>query len=58
MSHNTIFSFLTPRRIYNFKHEIAAAPAPLTTILTLSILLPTNSKAFNKAAPEIIAVPC
>ena len=37
---------------------MAAAPAPLTTIFTLWISLPTISKAFLSAAAEIIAVPC
>ncbi len=37
---------------------MAAAPAPFTTILTLEISLSTISKAFSRAAPEIIAVPC
>ena len=36
----------------------AAAPAPLTTIFISPIFLPAISNAFNKAALEIIAVPC
>ena len=37
---------------------MAAEPAPEMTIFTSSIFLPANSTAFNKAADEIIAVPC
>ena len=40
------------------KQEIAAAPAPETTILISSIFLPVISSAFNNAADAIIAVPC
>ena len=54
----TIFSFLTPNATYIFVHEIAAAPAPFTTSLTLLIFLPATSKAFFKPAAEMIAVPC
>ena len=54
----TIFFSLTPKDLYNFVHEIAAAPAPETTTLILSIFLLTNSSAFKSAAHEIIAVPC
>ncbi len=38
--------------------EIAEAPAPDTTIFTFSIFFSANSRAFNSAAQEIIAVPC
>ena len=44
--------------MYILVHEIAAAPAPQTTTFTFSIFFSTSSKAFNKAAAEIIAVPC
>ena len=54
----TTFSTLTPKALYNLVHEIAAAPAPETTILMSSIFLLASSKAFNNAAAEIIAVPC
>ena len=37
---------------------MAAAPAPLTTTRMFSIFFPFSSKAFNKPAPEMIAVPC
>ena len=37
---------------------MADAPAPETTTFTSAISLSTTSKPFNKAAPEIIAVPC
>ena len=47
-----------PKALYILVHEIAAAPAPQTTIFTFSIFFSTISKAFNKAAEEIIAVPC
>ncbi|MNQ89967.1 hypothetical protein D3C85_1052920 [compost metagenome] len=53
-----MFSFLAPKETYNLVQEIAAAPAPLTTILILSIFFLMISQAFNKAAAEIIAVPC
>ena len=54
----TIFSFFAPNIMYNFVHELAEAPAPLTTIFTFSIFLPCISSAFNNPAPDIIAVPC
>ena len=54
----TMFSNLAPNIIYSCVHELAAAPAPFTTILTSSIFLPTISNAFSKPADEIIAVPC
>ena len=54
----TIFSSLAPKDMYNLVQAIAAAPAPDTTIFTSSIFLLTNSSAFNKAAADIIAVPC
>ncbi len=53
-----IFSTFTPNKIYKLAHAKAADPAPETTTLTLSNSLPANSKAFNSAAEEIIAVPC
>jgi hypothetical protein len=36
----------------------SAAPAPLNTTLISDRSFPTSSTAFNKAAPEMIAVPC
>ncbi|MNX52539.1 hypothetical protein D3C86_832220 [compost metagenome] len=57
-SHITIFSFFAPKETYRREQEIAAAPAPFTTILTLSIFFFCNSHAFNNAAAEIMAVPC
>ena len=53
-----IFSFTAPSAQYNFVHEMAAAPAPLTTILTLEISLPATSSAFFNPAAEMMAVPC
>ena len=44
--------------MYNFVHEIAAAPAPLTTNLTSAIFFPATSSAFFRPAAEMIAVPC
>ena len=34
------------------------APAPEITMRTSEISLPTNSRPFRSAAPEIMAVPC
>ena len=53
-----MFSFLAPKETYNLVHEIAAAPAPLITILTFSNFFFCNSQALINAAEEIIAVPC
>ncbi len=53
-----MFSSLAPKEMYNLVHEIAEAPAPLTTILASSIFFPVISSAFSKPAEEIIAVPC
>ena len=58
LSNITMFSLVAPTEIYIPVHEIAAAPAPLTTIFTLEISFPCNSQALIKAAPDIIAVPC
>ena len=58
LSSITIFFFFAPNAIYNFEHDMAAAPAPETTILTLSISLFAICKALISAAHEIIAVPC
>ena len=54
----TMFSRLAPNIIYSLVHELAAAPAPLTTICTSSIFLPIISNAFSRPAAEIMAVPC
>ena len=53
-----IFSILTPSKTYKSAQAIAADPAPETTIFTSSAFLSANSKAFNKAADEMMAVPC
>ena len=47
-----------PKALYILVQDIAAAPAPQTTILISSIFLSAISNAFNNAAQEIIAVPC
>ena len=47
-------SLLVPESV----QEIAAAPAPETTIVTSSIFLSESSKAFKRAAADIMAVPC
>ena len=54
----TMFSLTAPKARYKREQEIAAAPAPLMTILTSSIFLPASSTAFKSAAAEIMAVPC
>ena len=53
-----MFSCVAPKASYSFVHEMAAAPAPFTTIFTSSIFFPATSRAFSKPAAEIIAVPC
>ena len=53
-----MFSSFTPSKMYKSAQAIAAEPAPETTNLTSSAFLSANSNAFNKAAEEIIAVPC
>ena len=53
-----IFSLLTPELLNRFVHACADAPAPFTTIFTVSIFFLEISKAFIKAAVVIIAVPC
>ena len=58
LSHITTFSLFAPNFKYNLVQEMAAAPAPLTTIFTLEMSLPEMSIAFFRAAAEIIAVPC
>ena len=54
----TIFSFWAPMAIYSLVHEMAAAPAPLTTIFTFLMSLPMTSRAFFSPAAEMMAVPC
>ena len=44
--------------MYNFKQDMAAAPAPLITTFTFSIFFFCTSNALIKAAALIIAVPC
>ena len=58
LSHMTTFSLCTPNFKYKRVQEIAAAPAPFTTIFTALISFSVISIAFFKAAAEIIAVPC
>ena len=53
-----IFSSLTPNVWYNMQHARADGPAPETTSFTLSMDFFASSKAFSKAAEDIIAVPC
>src|SRR5690606_25115673 len=55
LSNITIFSRFAPKDWYKREHEIAAAPAPLITILVSSIFLLVSSNAFNNAAAEIMA---
>ena len=54
----TIFLAEAPKALYNLVQETAAAPAPLITMRTSSIFFSVISSAFNKAAADIIAVPC
>ena len=58
LSNIITFSGLIPKSTYKLAQAKAAEPAPEITILTDSILFSANSKAFSKAADEIIAVPC
>ena len=58
LSHITTFSFFAPNAKYKRVQEIAAAPAPFTTIFIFDISFSAISTAFFKAAAEIIAVPC
>ena len=58
LSHITMFSLLAPKAKYMRVQEIAAAPAPFTTIFTSEIFCSVISIAFFNAAAEIIAVPC
>ena len=58
LSNMIILSFLTPNATYILAHEIAAAPAPQITILIFLMSFFASSRAFIRAAPEIIAVPC
>ena len=53
-----IFFWGTPVFLNKLAQAIAEAPAPLTTILTLSIFFLLMSKALISAAVVIIAVPC
>ena len=56
---NTLkFSLFAPSDSYSFIQAIAAAPAPFTTNFALSIFFFCISKAFNKAAALMMAVPC
>ena len=58
LSHITILRGSAPKATYKRVQEIAAAPAPFTTMLTLLISLPTISSALISAAADMIAVPC
>ena len=53
-----MFMFGTPDFLNKFAQAIADAPAPFTTIFTLSILFLLISNALINAAVVIIAVPC
>ena len=53
-----MFSAFAPKALYKRVHETAAAPAPEITIRTSSIFFCANSRAFNSAAHEMMAVPC
>ncbi len=54
----TILSIFAPKARYNLVQDIAAAPAPETTMETSSIFFSASSSALSNAAAEIIAVPC
>ena len=58
VSHKIAFSFGKPIAFKSSKQAIPAAPAPFTTILLSLKFFPVRSKAFNRAAVDIIAVPC
>ena len=58
LSHIIIFSLFAPIFRYIFAEAMAAAPAPLMTILMSPMFFPDISMAFISAADEIIAVPC
>ena len=51
-----MFSRLAPKDWYKRVQEIAAAPAPLTTMRTSWMFFSAISKAFNKAAADIVAL--
>ena len=53
-----MFSRFTPSSTYSFTQAMAAAPAPLTTILMSPMFFLTISKALSSAADEMMAVPC
>ena len=58
LSSITMFSLSAPKAMYILVHEMAAAPAPLTTIFTSSIFFPATSSALSSPAADMIAVPC
>ncbi|MOA56483.1 hypothetical protein D3C78_1804730 [compost metagenome] len=53
-----MFSRFTPRPTITPTQAMAAAPAPETAILTLSMSLFTSSRPLSRAALEMMAVPC
>lgn len=52
------FSFLAPAFINSFVQAIPAAPAPLQTILIFPISFFEISRAFQRPARQMMAVPC
>ena len=49
---------VAPINLSKRAQEQPAAPAPKNTIFALGKFLPCSSKAFDKAAATITAVPC
>jgi hypothetical protein len=58
LSNTKKFSRFAPSSSYNLIQAMAAAPAPFTTNLALSIFFFCSSSALSKAAALIMAVPC
>ena len=54
----TIFSSFAPNAMYSLVQELAAAPAPFTTMRMSSIFLPLISSALSSPQAEMMAVPC
>jgi len=52
------FSRRTPSSTITSTQARAAAPAPETASLTVSMRLPTSSRPLSSAALEMMAVPC
>ena len=53
-----MITFLRPMLMRSLMIAIPAAPAPLVTILTSSIFLPTSLRALIRPARVMMAVPC